>query len=152
MKCRLAEGRNGTGPLDIRVVARFQQCGSTRAQRPPVSSCGSYSIRRGHSPGTRAGGVVEDPDPLLMTATSTAQRYLDVLSHPSHPPNNRAMICKEPDMLGGGRAGRRGIPGSVGRTTAVVGTAAVAAHGIRRRGDRREDRRDDRADRRDRRF
>jgi len=59
-------------------------------------------------------------------------------------------------MLGRGRVGRRGILGPIGRTTAVVGTAAVAAHGIRRRGDRREDRRDDRGDRRedrrDRRF
>jgi hypothetical protein len=66
------------------------------------------------------------------------------------------MDCREPDMLGRGRVGRRGILGPVGRTTAVVGTAAVAAHGIRRRGDRREDRRDDRGDRRedrrDRRF
>ena len=33
-------------------------------------------------------------------------------------------------MLGRGRVGRRGILGPVGRTTAVVGTAAVAAHGM----------------------
>jgi len=37
----------------------------------------------------------------------------------------------------------------VARTAAVVGTAAVVAHGHRRRSDRREDRRDDRGDRRD---
>jgi hypothetical protein len=48
--------------------------------------------------------------------------------------------------LGPGRAGRRGvIGGPVTRTAAVVGTAAVVAHGH----DRREDRRDDRGDRRD---
>jgi hypothetical protein len=35
------------------------------------------------------------------------------------------------------------------RTAAVVGGAAVVAHGVNRRGDRREDRRDDRDDRRD---
>jgi hypothetical protein len=36
----------------------------------------------------------------------------------------------------------------VARTAATVGVAAVAVHGVRRRGDRREDRRDDRRDRR----
>ena len=35
------------------------------------------------------------------------------------------------------------------RTVAVVGGAAVVAHGVHRRGDRREDRRDDRGDRRE---
>ena len=40
-------------------------------------------------------------------------------------------------------------PAPVARTAATVGTAAVVAHGVRRRGDRREDRRDDRGDRRD---
>jgi hypothetical protein len=59
-------------------------------------------------------------------------------------------------MLRAGRVRRRGVLGPVGRTTAVVATTAVAAHGVRRRGDRREDRRDDRGDRRedrrDRRF
>jgi hypothetical protein len=50
------------------------------------------------------------------------------------------------------RAARRGVIGApVARTAAVVGTAAVVTHGVRRRGDRREDRRDDRQDRRDRR-
>jgi len=49
---------------------------------------------------------------------------------------------------------RIGVPGVVGpapvaRTAAVVGTAAVVAHGVGRRGDRRDDRRDDRDDRRD---
>ncbi len=43
-------------------------------------------------------------------------------------------------------------PGVVGapvaRTAAVVGTAAVVAHGVGRRSDRRDDRRDDRHDRR----
>ena len=48
------------------------------------------------------------------------------------------------------RAARRGVIGApVARTAAVAGTAAVAVHGVRRRGDRREDRRDDRGDRRD---
>jgi len=42
------------------------------------------------------------------------------------------------------RAGVVGAP--VARTAATVGTAAVVAHGVRRRGDRREDRRDDRRD------
>jgi hypothetical protein len=60
-------------------------------------------------------------------------------------------------MLGVGRVGRRGVfRAPVARTAATVGTAAVVAHGVRRRGDRREDRRDDRGDRRedrrDRRF
>ncbi len=57
---------------------------------------------------------------------------------------------KEPKMpLGPGRAGRRGVVGApVARTAAVVGTTAVVAHGVRRRGDRRDDRRDDRQDRR----
>ena len=51
--------------------------------------------------------------------------------------------------LGPGRAGRRGVVGApVARTAAVVGTTAVVAHGVRRRGDRRDDRRDDRQDRR----
>ena len=40
-------------------------------------------------------------------------------------------------------------PRPVARTAAVVGTAAVVAHGVDRRHDRREDRRDDREDRRD---
>ncbi|WP_416952370.1 hypothetical protein ACNKF0_11905 [Nocardioides sp. T5] len=49
----------------------------------------------------------------------------------------------------GRRAGRGVIgPRPVARTAAVVGTAAVVSHGVRRRGERREDRRDDRRDRR----
>lgn len=42
------------------------------------------------------------------------------------------------------RIGRPGVvgPAPVARTAATVGTAAVVAHGVRRRGDRREDRRD----------
>ena len=52
--------------------------------------------------------------------------------------------------LGPRRVGRRGVIGRpVARTAAVVGTTAVVAHGVRRRGDRRDDRRDDRGDRRD---
>jgi hypothetical protein len=49
------------------------------------------------------------------------------------------------------RMGRGGVigPRPVARTAAVVGTAAVVSHGVRRRSDRREDRRDDRGDRRD---
>lgn len=42
-------------------------------------------------------------------------------------------------------------PAPVARTAATVGTAAVVAHGVRRRGDRREDRGDRREDRRERR-
>jgi hypothetical protein len=46
--------------------------------------------------------------------------------------------------------GRRGvIGGPVARTTAVVGTAAVVAHGHDRREDRRDDRGDNRDDRQD---
>jgi hypothetical protein len=59
---------------------------------------------------------------------------------------------KEPDMpLAARRMGRPGVvgPNPVVRTAAVVGTAAVVAHGVDRRHDRREDRRDDRHDRRD---
>jgi hypothetical protein len=52
-------------------------------------------------------------------------------------------------MLGRRRVGRRGILGPVGRTTAIVATTAVVAHGVGRRHDRREDRRDDRGDRRE---
>ena len=38
------------------------------------------------------------------------------------------------------RAARRGVIGApVARTAAVVGTAAVVAHGVNRRQDRRED-------------
>ena len=49
--------------------------------------------------------------------------------------------------LGRGRVGRPGvIGGPVMRTTAVVGTAAVAAHGVKRRHGRRDDRRDDRGE------
>jgi hypothetical protein len=53
--------------------------------------------------------------------------------------------------LARGRMGRGGVigPRPVARTAAVVGTAAVVSHGVRRRSDRREDRRDDRGDRRD---
>lgn len=41
------------------------------------------------------------------------------------------------------RAVRRGVLGApVARTAAVVGTAAVVAHGVDRRQDRRDDRRD----------
>jgi len=41
------------------------------------------------------------------------------------------------------RAGRPGVIGRpVARTAAVVGGAAVVAHGVGRRQDRREDRRD----------
>ena len=50
--------------------------------------------------------------------------------------------------LGPGRAGRGVIGRPVARTAAVVGTAAVVAHGVDRRHDRRDDRRDDRGDRR----
>ena len=61
----------------------------------------------------------------------------------------RPRSMKEIDMLGRGRVGRPGVIGRpVARTAAVVGSAAVVAHGVRRRGDRREDRRDDRRDRR----
>ena len=51
---------------------------------------------------------------------------------------------KEPDMpLAARRVARRGVVGApVARTAAVVGTAAVVAHGVNRRSDRREDRRD----------
>jgi hypothetical protein len=51
--------------------------------------------------------------------------------------------------LGRGRDRGVGVLGPVGKTAAVAGTAAVAVHGVRRRGDRRDDRRDDRGDRRD---
>ncbi len=41
------------------------------------------------------------------------------------------------------RMARRSVIGApVARTAAVVGTAAVVAHGVNRRQDRREDRRD----------
>ncbi|WP_165384859.1 hypothetical protein [Cryobacterium sp. SO1] len=41
------------------------------------------------------------------------------------------------------RVGRPGVIGApVARTAATVGTAAVVAHGVRRRGDRRDERRD----------
>ena len=50
--------------------------------------------------------------------------------------------------LGPGRRGPGVIGGPVARTAAVVGTAAVVAHGVGRRSDRRDDRRDDRQDRR----
>jgi hypothetical protein len=47
------------------------------------------------------------------------------------------------------RVARRGVIGArVARTAAVVGTAAVASHGVNRRQDRRDDRRDRRQDRR----
>jgi hypothetical protein len=48
------------------------------------------------------------------------------------------------------RMARRGVigPAPVARTAAAVGTVAVVAHGVNRRGDRRDDRRDDRGDRR----
>ena len=47
------------------------------------------------------------------------------------------------------RVARRGVIGApVARTAAVVGTAAVVAHGVNRRHDRRDNRRDDRDDRR----
>lgn len=47
------------------------------------------------------------------------------------------------------RSERRPVIGApVARTAAVVGTTAVAVHGINRRRDRREDRRDERRDRR----
>ncbi|WP_156109782.1 hypothetical protein [Cryobacterium sp. MLB-32] len=40
------------------------------------------------------------------------------------------------------RVGRPGVVGApVARTAAAVGTAAVVAHGVRRRGDRRDGRR-----------
>lgn len=42
-------------------------------------------------------------------------------------------------------------PRPVARTAAVVGTAAVVSHGVRRRGDRRDDSGDRREDHRDRR-
>ena len=52
--------------------------------------------------------------------------------------------------LARGRRGRGVLgPRPVARTAAVVGTAAVVAHGHGRRSDRRDDRRDDRGDRRD---
>ena len=60
-----------------------------------------------------------------------------------------AARVKEPDMpLRPARAARRGVIGApVARTAAVVGTAAVVAHGVNRRQDRRESRRDRRQDR-----
>ena len=56
----------------------------------------------------------------------------------------RGRRTKEPDMpLAARRMARRGVVGApVARTAAVVGTAAVVAHGVDRRSDRREDRRD----------
>ena len=50
--------------------------------------------------------------------------------------------------LGPGRRGPGVIGRPVARTAAVVGTAAVVAHGVGRRQDRRDDRRDRRDDRR----
>jgi hypothetical protein len=47
--------------------------------------------------------------------------------------------------LAAARVARRGVIGRpVARTAAVVGTAAVVAHGVNRRQDRRQDRRDGR--------
>jgi len=47
------------------------------------------------------------------------------------------------------RGARRAVIGApVARTAAVVGTAAVAVHGINHRRDRREDRREERRGRR----
>ena len=64
--------------------------------------------------------------------------------HPSADRRARGRRAKEPDMpLAARRVARRGVVGApVARTAAVVGTAAVVAHGVNRRSDRREDRRD----------
>ncbi len=91
----------------------------------------------------------------LMSKKKQPMRAARIGSH-----GRRNLICLSLEDVGvGGVIG----PRPVARTAAIVGTAAVVAHGDNRRsdrrddrGDRREDRRDDRGDRRedrrDRRF
>ena len=70
-------------------------------------------------------------------------------------PRLRRTRDTETDMpLAARRRRRAGVigPAPVARTAATVGTAAVVARGVRRRGDRREDRGDRREDRRERRW
>jgi len=61
-------------------------------------------------------------------------------NYPTQPQESEMGIARR-------RMRRAGVVGApVARTAATVGTAAVVARGVRRRGDRREDRRDDRRD------
>ena len=104
--------------------------------RWPVSSSG------------RTSGPHRSPPPPAAPAANSSPAA-GSRSRPSSP-RSRPNPKKETDMpLRPVRAARRGVIGApVARTAAVVGTAAVVAHGVNRRQDRREDRRDDRRDRR----
>lgn len=85
---------------------------------------------------------------LEIDETDTVDEIRALETHrcrPNWPPKKGTDMPLRP-----ARVARRGVIGApVARTAAVVGTAAVVAHGVGRRHDRRDDRRDDRGDRRD---
>ena len=87
----------------------------------------------------KAGGQVVASWPHPDPGHHRVARSRRGLTH--HPPR---LLSKGTTMpLRPARAARRGVVGApVARTAAVVGTAAVVAHGVDRRQDRREDRRD----------
>ena len=89
--------------------------------------------------GEHLGGSVRLRRPAAPAASSSPTDASQ--SRPSWPHSKPTK--KETDMpLRPARAVRRGVIGApVARTAAVVGTAAVVAHGVNRRSDRREDRR-----------
>ena len=105
--------RRGNGTRQFRRAARLgEQVGRT-------VRVGGASLRRS------AGR--ERPDPHTSADRRARGR------------KRRSLTCRLQPVV----SARRGVVGApVARTAAVVGTAAVVAHGVNRRSDRREDRRD----------
>ncbi len=151
--------KDADGKIDALEIEDLDADSTSCEQRKPSSpSCSpqrtsptsprpwNQERRPAYSSGRTAGPLLLPPPPDAPAASSSpadASR-----SRPSWPPSRPTK--KETDMpLRPVRAARRGVIGApVARTAAVVGTAAVVAHGVNRRQDRREDRRDDRRDRR----
>ena len=99
----------------------------------------------------RAGGQLVASGRIPTQALLAASRLTSKKKQPMMAPSWQPLKEKCDMPLASRRMGRGGVigPRPVARTAAVVGTAAVAVHGHRRRSDRRDDRRDDRGDRRD---
>ena len=86
------------------------------------------------------GAAIRHAGGQLVASGRIPTRPSSPSSRPTSNPSRQTRSRKETDMPMARRRMRR--------TAAVVGGAAVVAHGVNRRGDRREDRRDDRRDRR----
>ena len=152
----LAKDADGTiDALEIEDLEEIDELRTAETQLAELLAAEDITnLAAAMEPGTTAGVLVWEnswaaPLPPPPDAPAASSSPADASqSRPSWPHSRPTK--KETDMpLRPVRAARRGVIGApVARTAAVVGTAAVVAHGVNRRQDRREDRRDDRRDRR----